>query len=219
MTLGQRLKKMNHFYLACCGLLILISSVGCSNPADNVAPADVGDAKQPPVVSSGSSDAAKSYVINKDSKIEFTGSKITGSHDGGFKIFEGNLSVSKGQLVPDGQTIQIDMTSTWSDNDKLTEHLINEDFFAVEEFPTSTFGITAVEPADTGFTVTGNLTLRGVTKSISFPAEINVSDEEVTLKAEFSIKRFDFNIKYPGRADDLIRDDVVIRLDVRASAG
>lgn len=163
--------------------------------------------------------AGKSYVIDKNSKIEFTGSKITGSHDGGFKVFEGSFSVVDGQLVPDGQTIQIDMKSIWSDSEKLTGHLMNEDFFAVEEFPTSSFAITAVEPADSGFTVTGNLTLHGVTKSISFPADIEVTDEEVELKAVFSIKRFDFDIKYPGGADDLIRDEVVIRLDVTASAG
>jgi polyisoprenoid-binding protein YceI len=210
---------MIRFNLTCCGLLTLILFVGCSNPADDVAPADVSDAKESPAATDGSSDAAKSYVISEESKIDFTGSKITGSHDGGFKAFEGSFSVVDGQLVPAGQTIQIDMTSTWSDSDKLTGHLLNEDFFAVEEFPTSTFTITAVEPADSGSTVTGNLTLRGVTKSISFPAEIQVSDEQVTLKAEFYIKRFDFDIKYPGRADDLIRDEVVIRLDVTANAG
>ena len=210
---------MNRSNLACCGLLILISFPGCSNPADNVAPADVSDAKESDAVTDGAREGAKSYVIDKGSKIEFTGSKVTGSHDGGFKVFEGGFSVVDGQLVPGGQTIQIDMKSTWSDNDKLTGHLMNEDFFAVEEFPTSSFAITAVEPADSGSTVTGNLTLHGVTKSISFPADIEVTDEEVTLKTEFSIKRFDFDIKYPGRADDLIRDDVVIRLDVKASAG
>ncbi len=210
---------MNRFNLTSCGLLFLISFVGCSNPADSVAPADVSDAQESPAATDGTTDAAKSFVINKDSKIEFTGSKITGSHSGGFKDFEGSFSAVDGQLVPAGQTIQIDMTSTWSDNEKLTGHLTNEDFFAVEEFPTSTFAITAVEPADSGSTVTGNLTLRGVTKSISFPADIQVTDEVVTMKAEFYIKRFDFDIKYPGRADDLIRDEVVIRLDVTASAG
>ena len=57
-------------------------------------------------------------------------------------------------------------------------------------------------------------------KSISFPATITVEEDRVVAQAEFSIKRFDFGIVYKGRADDLIRDDVVIKLDlVAARAG
>ena len=200
-------------------LLVLILLVGCPNPAENVTPAEVTDAQESSAPLDRVSDATKSFVINEGSKIEFTGSKVTGSHVGGFKVFTGSFSVADGQLVPAAQTIEIDMKSTWSDNEKLTGHLTGPDFFSVEEYPTSTFAITAVEPADSGSTVTGNLTLHGVTKSISFPADIQITDEEVTLKAEFSIKRFDFDIKYPGRADDLIRDEVVIRLNVTANAG
>ena len=64
--------------------------------------------------------------------------------------------------------------------------------------------------------ITGNFSLHGITNSISFPAQITIDDKELTLKAEFSIKRFDFGIKSTGNADDLIRDDVIIRLDIRA---
>jgi polyisoprenoid-binding protein YceI len=67
--------------------------------------------------------------------------------------------------------------------------------------------------------VTGNLDLHGVTKSISFPADVEVSDEEVTLKAEFAINRRDFNINFAGMPNDLIRDNVVLRLDVKATPG
>ena len=68
-----------------------------------------------------------------------------------------------------------------------------------------------------GYSVTGTLDLHGVTKNISFPATIEVSDDGVRAQAEFVIKRFDFGIVYPGKADDLIRDEVVIRLDLQAS--
>ena len=67
--------------------------------------------------------------------------------------------------------------------------------------------------------MTGNLTLHGVTKSISFNPEVSITDSEVTLKAEFDIMRFDFGIVYKGQADNLIRDEVVIKLDVKATAG
>ena len=66
--------------------------------------------------------------------------------------------------------------------------------------------------------LTGNLTLHGVTKSISFKPEVSISDNEVTLKAEFDIMRFDFGIVYRGKVDDLIRDEVVIKLDIKATS-
>ena len=67
------------------------------------------------------------------------------------------------------------------------------------------------------FTVTGNLDLHGVTKSISFPASISVGEQEITATAEFSINRFDFGIVYPGMTDDLIREEVVISFDLKAT--
>ena len=56
-----------------------------------------------------------------------------------------------------------------------------------------------------------------MTKEISFPAKIEVKDDAVTVKAEFSINRHDFDIKYAGKPDDLIREGVVLRLDVKAT--
>ena len=63
--------------------------------------------------------------------------------------------------------------------------------------------------------VTGNLTLHGVTKSITFPAKVNVTPDAVDVDAEFSINRKDFGVSFPGMKDDLIRDDVVIKLEIR----
>jgi polyisoprenoid-binding protein YceI len=65
--------------------------------------------------------------------------------------------------------------------------------------------------------LTGNLALHGVTNSISFPAQVQISDAAVTLTAEFAINRKDFNITYPGKPDDLIRDNVVLKLNVNAA--
>ena len=64
--------------------------------------------------------------------------------------------------------------------------------------------------------ITGNLTLHGVTKQIQFPAEVHVADDAVNLSAEFAINRFDFDVKYPGKANDLIRKEVVLKLNVKA---
>jgi polyisoprenoid-binding protein YceI len=186
---------------------------GCSNPADNTESATVADAV----------DAVKSvanasiYSIHSDSTISFVGSKVTGSHDGGFKSFEGEIAVANGKIVaPSKITIQMD--SLWSDNDRLTGHLKNADFFDTANIPTAEFAVTSMRDTPQGPELTGNLTLHGVTKSISFKPEVSISDSEVTLKAEFDIMRFDFDIVYKGKADDLIRDEVVIKLDVKATS-
>jgi polyisoprenoid-binding protein YceI len=97
--------------------------------------------------------------------------------------------------------------------------LKSPDFFNVGAFPQAIFELTSSEKmAASKMKVTGNLTLHGVTKQISFPADLTVNGDQAALKAEFFIKRFDFGIKYPGKANDLIRDEVVIKLDMKATA-
>jgi polyisoprenoid-binding protein YceI len=192
--------------------------LGCSkNPAENVPAADVRTATN---AAANAPAAAKTYAFGPaNSKVEFTGSKITGKHDGGFNKFTGELNIVDGKLAGAGNKVVIDMTSTFSDTDRLTGHLKSADFFDVAKFPTATFVTTAVEPGATNSTVTGNLTLHGVTKQISFPAKIEVSDAAVKVNAEFFLNRMDFDIKYPGKAEDLIRQEVVLRLKVDAKPG
>lgn len=188
---------------------------GCSDPADRVHKASGTD---PAKAASGAAAAGREYVIRAESTIGFIGSKVTGSHAGGFKNFAGTLQVAGGKIVGTPE-IKIALTSLWSDNDRLTGHLKSPDFFDVATYPVATFTVTKLEPAGGQHTVTGNLDLHGVTKSISFPAAIQVSDAAVTVKAEFAINRKDFNINYPGRPNDLIRDNVVIQLDLKATPG
>jgi len=160
----------------------------------------------------------RSYVFGPESSsIGFTGSKVTGKHDGGFKKFSGQLQAQGNKLSGTGNKVEIDMTSLYSDNERLTGHLKTPDFFNVAQFPTATFETMAITRNETNSTVTGNLTLHGVTKQISFPANIKVSPESVDVDAEFAINRFDFDIKYAGKADDLIRKEVVLRLKLKAT--
>jgi polyisoprenoid-binding protein YceI len=216
---------------------------GCSNPADNKFQVEALPAK--PRVAMGldsvkaedavngaavavTSEAAPAGVktvkaVVADSKIEFTGSKVTGSHSGGFKAFTAEAVVDpvKKSLIDFKTTI--DMDSTWSDNDRLTGHLKNQDFFDVPKFPTSKFETTQIDSVGddklpgSNTMIVGNLTLHGVTKSIRFPAKVDIAESgAVTLNTEFAINRKDFGIEYAGKTDDLIRDEVVIRLAVKA---
>ena len=197
-------------------LLVLI---GCSkNPAENVPAADVKSGSDAP--KSASAVEGKPHAFSSvNSTIDFVGSKVTGSHKGGFRKFVGELNVANGKVADTGNKVIIDATSLWADNDRLTGHLKSPDFFGVAQFPTATFESTSVAQQTTNFTVTGNLTLHGITKQISFPADIKVAGDAVDVNAQFFINRFDFDMKYPGKADDLIRKEVVLKLKIKAAPG
>jgi polyisoprenoid-binding protein YceI len=194
---------------------------GCSkNPAENVPAADVRSATNAPAAANPAPSTARSFVINpSNSSIEFVGSKVTGKHDGGFRQFVGELQIVNGRLAESGNKVVIDTTSLWADADRLTGHLKSPDFFDVAKFPTATFVVTAITSGPTNATVTGNLTLHGITKQISFPADIQTANDTVYVNAEFFLSRFDFDMKYPGKADDLIRKEVVLKLKVKATPG
>ena len=111
------------------------------------------------------------------------------------------------------------MASVQADAARLTNHLKSPDFFDVERFPTATFRSTSIAAGAEGeatHRVTGTLHLHGQSRQITFPATIELSEQQVRARARFAIQRQQFGIVYPGRPDDLIRDDVVIHFDVRA---
>lgn len=193
-------------------VLPLLLVIACANPAEDKPEAEVGDATH------GGMKKAEgvAYTFAEGSTIGFVGSKVTGQHDGGFKSFDGTFHLVDNDPTKSHVAVTIDATSIWADNDRLTGHLKSPDFFDVAEHPTATFESTSIVAKDDAYEVTGNLTLHGVTKSIAFPATIAVGDNQVTVNSEFFIKRFDFDIAYKGQADDLIRDEVVIRLDILA---
>jgi hypothetical protein len=115
--------------------------------------------------------------------------------------------------------LTIDTDSLFSDSERLTGHLKSPDFFDVAKFPQATFSSSQIKASEGGgYEVTGDLTLHGVTRQVSFPATIEAGSAAVKAKAEFSINRKDFGIVYPGKPDDLIRDAVVISLEVNAPA-
>ena len=191
--------------------------VSCKNPAASSTEASVSKAKE---VSAEASTGTK-WIFAESSTITFTGSKVTGSHEGGFKKFSGHFYVDGTSLASSGHQVVIDMTSTYSDAEKLTGHLISPDFFDVATYPTSTFNVTGIEEQSGAkgqtHALTGNFDFHGVTKSITIPVVVSNSDNEINVTADFFLNRFDFNIKYPGKTDDLIRKEVVIKFDLKAT--
>lgn len=187
---------------------------GCADPAADKPKATVGGAAPEAPKTAG----AETLAVSPDnSKIGFHASKVTGSHEGSFKQFSGKIDLAPNNNIPQSSvSIDIDSASVEADDPKLTAHLKTPDFFDVAKFPKATFASTKIEPVSgQAFNITGNLDLHGVKKSITFPAQIQATADAVSVNAEFAINRKDFGIVYTGKSDDLIRDEVVMKLALK----
>lgn len=195
---------------------LVLALAACNNdPAKGKSTAAVSDpAAAAPVVS-----GVKYAFDESSSKVDFVGAKITKKHDGSFKKFNGAVQLVGNDPLKSQVTAEVETASLVADEEKLTKHLKSPDFFDVEKYPKAKFVSTAVKAGgDKGasHTITGNLELHGVTKSISFPANVKVTDGEVDVDAEFAINRKDFGLVYPGMPDDLIKDEVLLKLTIRS---
>ncbi len=151
--------------------------------------------------------AADVTLTGENTKIEFTGKKPDGKHDGGFKKLAGTWTAPGGDATKGQLDVTIETPSIFSDNLVLTNHLRNQDFFDVKTHKTATFKSTKIEKDGDRYKVTGDLTLLGKTKSISFPAEIKGN----ALKSAFSIDRTEFGMTYgKGKVDDKVELRVTV---------
>ena len=195
--------------------LMLVAA--CNDPAADSTKAVTGEAAK--VASPAAPGQGQRYQITpQNSKIQFVGSKVTGKHDGSFGDFSGAIDYA-GSPENSRVSINIKTHSIAADDPGLTKHLKTADFFDVAKYPEASFVSTSIKPGGekgATHTVTGNLTMHGVTKAITFPANINVTPDLASVDSNFSINRKDFGINYAGAADNLIRDDVVLTLNVRA---
>lgn len=206
----------------------LLSVVGCKSELDGKPVAKVGDAKgdvKPATDAKADAKAdtkadapAVTRTLKADataSSIGFVGAKITGDHKGDFKTFTGEATVAG--TVPQSVKFSIETGSVTSDAEDLTTHLKSPDFFDVAKFPKAEFSSTKVEAkaaGDANYEITGDLDLHGVKKSITFPAKITVDERGAKGTTEFKINRKDFQIVYAGKADDLIKDEVLLKISL-----
>lgn len=166
-------------------------------------------------------------VDMNESSVTWHASKVTGSHFGKVPITEASLDYDNGKI--NGGSFTMDMTSlTVEDltdagsNAKLTGHLKSDDFFSVEKFNTSTMTITNVKGSGNNVEITADLTIKGITKPVTFPATISTAGGKITATAEITFDRTHYDIKYRSGsyfedlADRLIYDEV--KLDVKLVA-
>jgi polyisoprenoid-binding protein YceI len=136
----------------------------------------------------------KKKVSITESTIIWKGKKVIGSsHNGTINLKEGYFEFENDALV--GGHFEIDMTSI-SNNDlegkyktKLEGHLKSDDFFSVEKFPTASFKINEVKKSDGSYNITGDMTIKGITNSVSF--DMNMKGNTSTANIEFDRSKFD----------------------------
>lgn len=155
---------------------------------------------------------AESIDLEK-SVVTWEGSNVFnfGKHDGTVAFKEGKIirkdgKIVGGEFVIDMNTIQSNEKGDWTSG--LVEHLKNEDFFNVEKYPTAKFVIATVEElGDSYLKITGDLTICGVTKPITYEAKLN--DDETQLKGRFKIDRTDWGIVYGSQKVINIKDHAI----------
>lgn len=163
-------------------------------------------------------------VDTAKSTVKWTGKKVTGEHTGTISIKKGNLEIEKGKLT--GGKIVMDMKSivdkdltdpVW--NAKLIGHLKSDEFFGVETYPTSELEITNVTGNSGSYTVSGNLTIKGISNPVTF--NVTVSHDGKNYKGSMTIDRAKYNIKFRSKSffenlgDNLIYDDFTLDFDIQ----
>jgi len=171
--------------------------------------------------------SAPSAPVALTGTIAVQASKVTRTHRLVFQEWTGILDPGQGTPDTAKLTFEAKTASIISDPDnrdmmseRLDKHLKSEDFFDIGVYPTAMFVSSSIVEGGTDgatHTITGDLTVRDVTKTITFPATVVIGDSFVEAKAEFSLNRQDFGVVYPGAPDDLIRDEFVMQIDVQGT--
>lgn len=170
-------------------------------------------------------DVEKSYI-------KWTGKKVTGEHFGKLKLSSGSVNIKEGNITPESNFV-VDMTTITvedipadqSMNKKLKGHLESPDFFNTSGHPETTFKVTSISKGDKEgmINVTGDLVIKGISNSITFPAHIMNHDGKIHAMADIVFDRTKYDIKYKSGSffDDLgdktIHDEVYLELHLYAS--
>src|SRR5688572_17979903 len=172
-------------------------------------------------VAAGAVQTGESGTYNFDKAHSFIGFKI--KHNGlievpgFFRDFTGTVVYDAKDASKSSVNFTAKMTSVDTGVQGRDDHLRRADFFEVEKYPEMIFTSTKVEKSGSGWTVTGNLTMKGVTKAITFPFNLTGflpanqrTGPRMGITAETTINRRDFGVNYGTAA--AIGDDVKVVL-------
>ena len=140
---------------------------------------------------------------------------------GRFNDFSGKITIDKADPARSSFALSIPIESIDTNNVKRDEHLRAPDYFNVKQFPTMSFQSTKVKAIDGGYEVTGDLTLHGVTRSLTFKVkgadkvvEFPKGTQRIGLVSTFSIVRSDFGVDAEPKA---LGDEIPITIGIEAA--
>jgi polyisoprenoid-binding protein YceI len=169
-------------------------------------------------------------TVNKtESTVSWNAKKVTGEHYGKVPLQDAQLDYSNGKIT--GGSFTMDMVNLTvediadaNSNKRLADHLRSDDFFSVEKFNTSTFKITEAKSSNgKDYTITGTLTIKGISNTVTFPATVSVEKGKIVANADITFDRTKYDIKYrsgnyfENLADKMIYDDVTLKVKLVAS--
>ena len=176
---------------------------------------------------------AKFAIDTANTYIRFTGHGAGQNHSGRFHLLDGNISTNNNVIAGGRFTISIASMQIEQPEEiyqtKLKRHLLSHDFFDTANWRTATFELTQVKPyastsndssvvAGANYLVSGNLTLKGVTKNITFPAKIDIAENTLNALANFNIDRTQWGMYYgsdKALGDKFISPQVNIQLNLK----
>lgn len=147
------------------------------------------------------------YVDTEASRIGWSGSKMMGTHHGTIDIAIGTVlldgsELKGGNFIIDMNTIEnLDLKGTWP-HDGLLEHLRSDEFFHVDSFPAAIFKMTDAQhlESDTAnYLITGELTIKGITNNITFPANVNATDSTLYASGSLVIDRSRWDVRFGSK--------------------
>lgn len=167
------------------------------------------------------------YKVDADhSGVNFSIRHFVSNVSGRFRDFDGVIKYDPQNPAASSVGFTIRAASIDTTNNDRDEHLRSKDFFEVAKYPTLTFASTRVVPRDAGtLEVTGNLTLHGVTREITFPVQLlgtmrAPQGEKAGFEAAFTLNRKEFGINWNNLLDSgpMLGDEVKIRIEIEANS-
>jgi polyisoprenoid-binding protein YceI len=173
-----------------------------------------------------------SYKVDaKSSSLNWNGKKVGGEHSGTIQLKEGTIKLNGSKLVggsfiADLNTLVCTDIEDKTYNGKLIGHLRSDDFFSVDKFPSAKYVVTKVVPKSGNvYDVTGDLTIKGITKSVTVPVTVKTTSKGAEATGTLVVDRSKFDIKYNSKSffdvntlgDKLINDDFTIAFKLAAA--
>ncbi len=158
------------------------------------------------------------YVIGPArSEIRFHAVSRFMDADGVFRRFGGEVRLEDGRPETASGRVTVEVASIDTGIRMRDNHLRSTDFFDAERYPQATFVTTAVRPEDGRLVVSGELTIRGVTRSLTVPVEVTVTADALLISGSLTVNRREFGVAYQSRLNP-VGDEVNVHFVVRAVA-